>query len=170
MVIIFSERKSNVADEITEILTLAGADFISDNTVCASKGLFTVVREYKKTEITINKGVAVFCDDTERFKEQVLPSGIIGICEDTNKNALKLFFKNRTPVISCGLGNKNTVTLSSLTDNSLLVTLQRNIKSMYGLSIEPADFKITLWKKYSPFSVMAGATILLINGIIPKEL
>lgn len=170
MVILFSERKSNIADEITEILTSCGANYISDRVIYSPNGSFTVVREYKKTDITLKKGVAVFCDNTERFKEQSFPLGIIGICEDRNKNALKVFLKSKTPVISCGLGNKNTVTVSSITDNSLLATLQRSINTLYGVKIEPADFKIALKKNYSTFSVMASVAVLLLNGINPKEL
>ena len=167
MVILFAERKSKTEKEIIEILTLFGASYISDKTVCSLEGAFTVVSEYKSIDLKLNDGIAVFCDTTHRFKKQLFPSGTIGICEDTDIKALNLFLENHTPVISCGMNGKNTVTLSSLEDNIPLITLQRRITDLKGRIIEPAEFKINLKKNYSPFSIMASVTILLLEGQLP---
>lgn len=167
MVILFSGRKSAVEKEIIEILSGYRADYISDKAVSSVGGQFTVISEYKKTEIKIKSGIAVFIDDTDRFKNQFFPKGIIGICEDTNTAALKAFKNSGTPVISCGMGAKNTVTLSSFGDASLLASLQRTVTDFTGKDIEPSEFKIKLTKRYSPFAVMASAAVLLLIGIKP---
>ncbi len=169
LVILFADRKSRTEKEIIDILTLFGANYISDKTVCSLEGVFTVVSEYKNIDLKLDSGVAVICDSTDRFNKQSFPKGIIGICEDTNTNALNLFFKNRTPVISCGMNGKNTITLSSLDDNTLFATLQRSVTDLKGRVIEPAEFKIKLNKCFSPFAVMASVAILLLNGLTPKE-
>lgn len=169
VVILFADRKSRTEKEIIDILTLFGANHISDKTVCSQEGVFTVVSEYKNIDIKLKSGIAVLCDTTQRFNKQSLPLGIIGICEDTNINALNLFYKNHIPVISCGMGNKNTITLSSLENNIMFVTLQRKITDIKGRIIEPAEFKITLKKNYSPFSVMASVAIILLEGLAPKK-
>lgn len=169
MVILFSERKSSAQKDIIEILTSVGADYISDKEVNASNGLFTIVSEYKKTNLKLKNGIAVICDNTDRFNGQKLPKGIIGVCEDTNTNALELFKSNGTPVISCGMGNKNTITLSSLGNKALLISLQRIITDISGDDIEPIDIKISVKKSYSTFSIMASAAVLLLKGIIPKQ-
>ena len=169
MVILFSDRKSRIEKEIIDILTFTGADYISDKTVCSREGVFTIISEYKKAELDITHGLAVFCENTNRFKNQTFPKGIIGICEDTNLNALELFKKSNTPVISCGLNGKNTVTLSSFKDNTMLVTLQRSITNIHKTEIEPCEFKIKLNKSYSPFAVLASSAVLLLKGITPKE-
>lgn len=168
MVILFSGRKSKVEKEIIEILTLYGANYISDKIVSTTKGKFTIISEYKKTDLRIKKGIAVFIDDTNRFDGQIFPKNIIGICEDSNLKALELFKKSNISVISCGMSTKNTVTLSSLSSDSLLTTLQRTITNNFGAEIEPAEFKIKLNKSYSPFAVMASVAVLLLNGILPK--
>lgn len=170
MVILFCDRKSKTEKEIIDILTFVGADYISDKKVCSGKGIFTIISEYKKTELNIEKGIAVFCDNTERFIGQTFPKGIIGICEDTNKNALKLFSQSKISVISCGMNGKNTVTLSSLGDKELLATLQRCVVNNFGEKIDPADFKIKLKNDYNSFSVMASVAIMLLKGILPREL
>lgn len=167
MVILFSGRRSAVEKEIIEILSGYGANYISDKAVSSVGGRFTVVSEYKKTDIKLKSGIAVFIDDTDRFCNQVFPKGIIGICEDSNTAALKAFKTSGIPVISCGMGAKNTVTLSSLGNASLLASLQRTVTDFAGNDIDPAEFKIRLTKKYSPFAVMASAAVLLILGIKP---
>ncbi len=169
MVILFSNRKSKEEKEIIEILTAYGANYISDKIIATNKNTFTIVSEYKKTDLQIENGIAVFIDNTTRFDGQILPPNIIGICEENNHKALEIFKNSNISVITCGLGIKNTVTLSSLTSNSLLTALQRTITNHLKREIEPAEFKIRLSKSYSPFSVMASTAVLLLNEIVPKE-
>ena len=96
MVILFAERKSKTEKEIIEILTLFGASYISDKTVCSLEGAFTVVSQYKCIDLKLNNGIAVFCDINDKFKKQIFPLGTIGICENININALNLFLENQT--------------------------------------------------------------------------
>ena len=124
---------------------------------------------YKKSEIKINKGIAVFLDNGTRFIKQKLPSGIIGICEENNLSALKIFKQSKIEAICCGMGNRNSITLSSIGSDNLFACLQRGLQNSNGYIIEQGEFKINLTKKYLPFSVMACVTILLLNGITPNS-
>lgn len=169
MVILFSGRKSKTEKEIIEILTKYGATYISDKLVSQNQGLFTIISTYKKTEINLNKGIAVFIDDTDRFTQQDFPIGIIGICEDTNIKALETFKNSRIAVISCGINLKNTITLTSINDDELFASLQRTVTDNSGTQIDPRELKIKLTKKFSPFAVMASVAVLLLNGILPTE-
>ena len=168
MVILFSNRKSAYEKEIIEILTACNGNYISDKTVCSGKGKLTVISVYKHTDLNIKTGIAVLLDDGDRFIKQTFPDGITGICDDTNETALKLFKQSGTPIISCGVNSRNTVTLSSMSDNTVFVTLQRALKDLRGNTIEPAEYKINTQKNYSPFSIAACVAILLIYGITPK--
>ena len=169
MVILFSSRKNKQEKEIIEILTKHGASYISDKSVIQNDGNFTIISTYKKTEINLKNGIAVFIDDTERFENQLFPIGIIGICEDINHKALEIFRKSGIAVISCGANLKNTITLSSINDSGLLATLQRTVTDNFGNEIDPSEFKIKLTKEYSSFSVMASGAVLLLNGNMPNE-
>lgn len=169
MVILFSGRKNAAERELIEILTGCGADYISDRSVSAGDGIFTIISEYKKTDLRLKDGIAVFLDDTDRFSGQSFPEGMVGICEDTNKTALSLFKESNIPVISCGMNSKNTVTLSSLNSSSLLAALQRTVTDCKGNDIFPGEFKIKLSADYTPFAVMAATAVLLLNGITPES-
>ncbi len=168
MVLLFADRKSRAENEIAEILKSYNAKHISDKEICWGNA-FSVITLYKTADIKAKKGIAVFCDDTERFKNQFLPQGFIGICEDSNKNALNILKTNNIPVISCGMNSKNTITLSSINPNTLVTGLQRTVFDLNYNEILPTEFKITLKENYKPFSVMASVGILLLNGILPYE-
>jgi hypothetical protein len=169
MILLFCKRKSKTEKEIIEILKSYGGAHISDREIVENNNTFTIISFYKVSDLNIRNGIAVFCDDTEKFLPQTLPQNIIGICEDSNKTALTVFQKSGIPVISCGMNAKNTITLSSLGSNQLFASLQRCVTDSSGLNIEPAEFKIKLNSKYQPFSVMASVAILLLNSIKPNE-
>ncbi len=168
MVILLSNRKSKYEKEIIEILKKYGGQHISDKFI-GKDSKFTILSIYKKSELQISKGVVVFLDEGERFINQEIPLGFIGVCDEENRQALSIFKKNKIAVICCGLGNKNSITLSSLGDNLLFTCLQRNLQKSNGEIIEPGEFKIKLTKNYLPFSIMASVAILLLNDITPLE-
>ena len=169
MVVLFSNRKNAYEKEITEILTACNGNYISDKTVCSGKGKFTVVSVYKHTELNIKSGIAVLLDDGRRFTKQIFPDGMSGICEGTNETALRLFKNSGTPIISCGVNPRNTVTLSSISNRTVFASVQRVLKDFRGNIIDPSEYKIELQKKYSPFAIAACCAILLIHGITPKS-
>ncbi|MBR4123136.1 MAG: hypothetical protein IKT93_01810 [Clostridia bacterium] len=168
MVLLFADRKSREENEIAEILKHYNTKHISDKEICWGSA-FSVITLHKSVEIKAKKGIAVFCNDTERFKNQILPQGFIGICEDNNKSALNILKINNIPVISCGMNSKNTITLSSINSNTLVTGLQRTVFDLNYNEILPTELKIKLKENYKPFSVMVSVGILLLNGIIPDE-
>lgn len=168
MVLLFANRKSQTENEIAEILKSYNVNRICEKEIIWGNA-FSVITMYKSAEINAKKGIAVFCDDTDRFKNQLLPQGFIGICEENNKNALNILKMNNIPVISCGMNSKNTITLSSIDKNNLVAGLQRIVFDLNFNEILPTEFKITLKENYKPFSVMASVGILLLNGIIPID-
>lgn len=162
MVILFSKRKSPVQKEIAEILYKFGGNFIGDKSVRLSQGEFTVLSVTKPYDLDLKEAVVIFCDENEKFEKQVLPKGIIGICEAENKTALKILKRNSVAAITCGNGAKNTVTIASITPDTAIISLQRTLFNLKGRKIEPADFKIKPPKNCSSFSIMAAVTALLL--------
>ena len=169
LVILLSERKSKNEKEITEILKKYGANHYTDKTIFEGKNGFTCINIYKPTELLVKNALAVFIEKTTKFNKQKFPISIIGVCEDSNKNALENFKKWGNAVITCGINNKNTLTISSFSENSVLVTLQRSVIDLMGNRIEPCEFKIRLSKQYNPYSVLSSVAILILLGINPTE-
>ena len=69
MVLLFSDRKSVIAKEIAEILKNCGGDYISNNCIYGTKGLFCTVSINKTADVNLRQGIAVFCDESEKFKD-----------------------------------------------------------------------------------------------------
>ena len=156
MIILVSESKNKIEEEIREILinSLKQPNIITLN---------------KNSDLNSNikNGIIIILDNAKDFADKSI-NGMVGICEDCNKNAIDIFSKNNMPVITCGMNVKNTVTFSSINDNSLIVSLQRVITDSKGKEIEPTEFKLILTKDYNIFSVMASVSVLLLNGIFPS--
>lgn len=170
MVIMFCESKSKIAKEIAEILTSYGADHITDSKVEQNTGRFILISKTKPCKLGLNNAAIIFCTKSDKFKNQMLPKGVIGICDEDDRTALKILSQSNIPVITCGMNQKNTVTLSSLNENIWHISLQRNIQGINAVKIIPSEFKIKLKKQYNPFSILAAVTALLINGIKPYEI
>ncbi len=168
MIILLTERKNEYEKEIVEILEKYGADHFSDKILSKKGGNLTAISLYKPTKLSLNTAVAIFLGKSIKFSRQIYPIGIIGICEDTNKLALSSFKKSNNAVITCGINNKNTITISSFGKSSVLVTLQRSVIDIKGNRIEPCEFKIKLSKQYLPYSVLAATAALILNGIKPN--
>lgn len=169
MITVFSRPRCKESKEIAEILKKHGASVITESAVFSGIGDFSVLFLSKPIKIFGNKNIILIADNFEYLSKTKIPIGTIGICECGAKKPLKTFEKNKLQTITCGLNLKSTVTLSSINENSMLVCLQRSLVSLFGQTIEPADFKIELSNNYRPFSVMAACIILLLLEIKPEK-
>ncbi len=147
MVVILSDKENSVEKEIARLL--CGIELIS------VKG---------EADITLDKGIIIMTDEGKCFQSLKLNKDIIGICSDTNSSALSLFKRNGLPIITCGTGSKNTLTVSSIREKSLMLSLQRSIKDLKGRIIEPLEIK-TECDAEDCFSVMAVTAVRLIYGV-----
>lgn len=64
--------------------------------------------------------------------------------------------------ISCGLNEKNTITLASLDSDKITVSIQREINSFWGKAIVPQDFTVNINqdKEILPLIMAAGIIAL----------
>ena len=79
----------------------------------------------------------------------------IGICDSSDAAALLYFKTEGIPVITCGMGAKNTLTLSSFNDGTALITVQRELPFLSGGGEKPEEFSVHFEGDSSPFAVMA---------------
>ncbi len=66
--------------------------------------------------------------------------------------------------LTCGFSPYDTVTLSSITPEQAVVTLQREIVTIRGTVAEPADHPVFLRKSYSAQSILRAAAALILMG------
>lgn len=126
---------------------------------------FTVVSVKNSVKIQAAKGIVIVTGSIKNFKDQKIPKGFVGVCAEKDKNALKLFKKNRLSVITCGTGSKNTISISSITENDMLLCLQRSIKDVSGNFVEPCEIKAN--KPKDLFCLLATAAVMFYYKIAP---
>ena len=71
--------------------------------------------------------------------------------------------------VTCGFSPYDTVTLSSSTGEQSVVTLQREIHTVEGNLLEPADYPVLLTEPRSGEDVLISAAVLLLLGVMEGQ-
>lgn len=67
--------------------------------------------------------------------------------------------------VDFGTSPRSTVSLSSMTDTSATVSVQRNLVLVDGRILEPCEIPVTLSVPMSPRQVLASVAVLLLAGV-----
>jgi hypothetical protein len=71
----------------------------------------------------------------------------------------------KLPAITCGLLNRDTISLSSISDSSAVLDIRREIRSLDDSIAEPQEIPIRLGKPSDNFALMAACAIIILSGI-----
>lgn len=66
--------------------------------------------------------------------------------------------------LDCGLSLRDTLTLSSSTESSAVVSLQRPVVRLDGSPVEPVEVPLTLTRRWEPYPLLCCAGVLLLAG------
>ncbi len=102
---------------------------------------------------------AVIFEDSEAL--QLLPKGCTVLCF-CDRAAVRCSGQDRQ-IISCGMHNKDTVTLSSLEKGKPVLSVQRRLIAFSGEEIDAGDFPLITFEK-DDRALMAAAVLLLLDG------
>ena len=89
------------------------------------------------------------------------PKGIIGIAAEDDTSALRLLKNSGTKTVTCGFSETATLTVSSVGENNIVVSLQRPITAQTGRVIEEGEWELKLETNANVFAVMAAKIVLL---------
>lgn len=118
----------------------------------------------------VKSGIAVFNRPVSVEKIPFLSSDTVKyIAEENDGTALEYLNRNGCEAIICGMSSKATVTISSLTDDSAVVTVQREIVTPVSNTVLPCDIPVTLSEPSDGVQIMQIATVLLLTGGIPQK-
>ena len=65
-------------------------------------------------------------------------------------------------VITYGFNNKSTFTVSSITENSIIICLQRIILGKNGAEIEPQEYQFRIDKNIEKYAIIASEIFLIL--------
>lgn len=98
---------------------------------------------------------AVFLLKKNCVPDFAFPSGGSVIACSENEEQIKALKSSRAHVITCGFGKTDTFSYSSLSDDKIVVSLNREITALSGKKIQPLEIPIEIPEGISIYSVIA---------------
>ena len=123
------------------------------------------IKNVKFEIIIIDSDLESFSKEKKIIEQLCLNSKYLIINTDINSK-FKISDKSKANIITYGLNQKATVTISSITDTNMLIYLQRNIKNLENKIIEVGEkqIKIDYKSKLKTYEILIIYIIYLINN------
>lgn len=95
----------------------------------------------------------------------------IAVLETDDTDAANIIADTGISAVTCGLSQKSSVTVSSITDTETVISVQRSIIDLFGNVIEPQEIKVAIGPECGhEYEAVSAATALLLSGITPQAL
>lgn len=88
----------------------------------------------------------------------------VAVIHSQNAQALAFAAEHHLKTLTCGLSSRDTLTLSSLTEESAVVCLQRTITIIGGGVIEPSEFPMKLQGPVERRDLLTLAAVMMLCG------
>lgn len=113
-------------------------------------------------ELQITRGIVLFKNSFFGNEKKILPSTLCCVLESSNHRAAALLQRSGCPVMTYGMGARDTLTASSVEQNRMVFSLQRCITTLRGSLLEPHDFFVASQTNVSPRQLLPAAAVLLL--------
>ena len=120
---------------------------------------------YTHLELYLDKGILLFKGSCTGNSPLSLPDGFCCVLESDNHRAAALLQNSHFPVVTCGMGAKDTLSVASLDDGNAVLSLQRSVAALDGRILEPHDFRVSICTGTGPRQILAVSMTLLLSGI-----
>ncbi len=162
-VILYGKNGNRIADEICGLLKEYGIIRVGDRRIkfAANSPKFLIIESKCTKEIDIPQGIIVIAGEIEADTELRIKGDFRGVVFSSDKEALKLLKNTEVSVISCGMAEEDTLSLSSIKENAAVISINRKIKTLNGAFIDPQEHKVILKKPITDYSLLVAYAILL---------
>lgn len=150
---------------ILDFAIKSGSIIIEKEDIIVTGDSNIVIMEKHTLNSINNKGIILFFSSTANYNSLSIPNGFIGICEGINKNALKRLMEIKTKTITFGLSKTDTITLSSISDDKIQISLQRPITNLYGINVDPFEFSIERNGLSPTACLLKAALMIMCNSV-----
>lgn len=128
--------------------------------------------EYEDIADSVNilnkSGIFVF-KNSSSDKQVIIPKGFIAVFSDINLDAISKLEKLDIPAVSCGMSSKDTISVSSIDDYSVMISIQREILLFSGEKIEPHDFCVFLKEKLDIYPLLVASLTLILSDVSTQD-
>ena len=144
-VVVFGQKPWNHARLLGSLLTGYGGVILHlpDSLGTAGEGSprFLVTAVSRMEQFTLPRSVLLLADQTSPRRLELSEDTVVVASAD-NRRLRRLLGGRPNPVVTCGTGAQDSVTLSSAAGNRLLMCAQRKLPTAHGKWMEPAEFVI----------------------------
>ena len=108
----------------------------------------------------------------------LLPQGGVPLCvpknipllvSSENEQQLRHLAEHNLCGYSCGLSGKDTFTFSSRSETSACVALMREVKDVFGKTVEPMELPIELPAPANDFALLAYGAARILSGLVSER-
>lgn len=158
IIVFYSDKR-----ELAEFTNGAFGKRIEKNTFFTYKNLDILTTD-NPTDIKNPFTVTVLLELNEKFKDTYLDKNGLYIVESDNTAALELLAKNGASAVVCGSSPLCTVSLSSVQNGYVSISLQRTVTAYDGKKTEPQEYRQKINSHGSLNTVLLVATFLAVVG------
>lgn len=88
----------------------------------------------------------------------------VAVVHSQDESSLRFCAQHHLRTLTCGLSSKDTLTLSSVTAESAVICLQREIGTLHGEVLEPYEIPVKLRRRIDRMELLSLAAVLLLCG------
>lgn len=89
---------------------------------------------------------------------------VIAVVDSSDDELARSVSETRLPAITCGLHSRDTITLSSMDEDSAMIGIQRTITGFDGSRTEPQEIPVRLTRPVDRFALMTTAAAFILSG------
>ncbi|MDR1565070.1 MAG: hypothetical protein LBS74_08950 [Oscillospiraceae bacterium] len=106
--------------------------------------------------------ILIFKRNFESAESITFSPSCIAVLEESNYSAIALMLKKPNVAICCGMSSRNSLSLASNDIGSAVVSLQRELTSFKGTTIDVGDIPVNVTRLEDQYTLMAVTAVLLL--------
>ena len=163
-VVVYAQRPDRTARLIAGALSVFGGVSLHLSSGFFSVGSGDIVCSVSAVSrldrLTLPRSVLVLADQTAP-RSLELDDGVIVLSGADNRRMRRTLNGHLNPVVTCGTGQRDTLTISSVTAERAILCAQRELPTVSGLWLEPAEFAVGLKRCTIGDAMLAAGTAAL---------
>lgn len=136
--------------------------------LCEDTAQFAIIGTRQMESYDAPFGVLVIHDPPAAAKHLSLSESIVPIIISDNRRARKLLRDCSNPTVCCGMSRRDTLTLSSIKNDSALVCVQRSIE-LPEAELDEGEIGVDLSSPCDTDTIMLLTAALLVGGVQPPD-
>lgn len=160
-VVVYAQKPEGPAQLVANVLSRYGRTELHQPASLAARGsgerCYVVEAVSRIDRLMLPQAVLLFADRTAP-RQLALCEKVIVVAGADNRRVSRLLCGRPNPVVTCGTGLRDTLTLSSSAGDRAVLCAQRRIPTLTGELLEPFEFAVELKGKGINTALLAAGT------------